>query len=498
MSLSKNAQALLKDRYCRRGESIKDLFERVSAILSNGDEKLGLELYDAMTEGYFMPASPTLRNAGIPRSLMHPCHVLPLEDSIDGIMDCIKQTAIVFHHGGGVGFNASQLRPKGDSLTLGGESSGAVSFLGLFNELTEVVKQGGWRRGAMMGVLDYNHPEISQFIISKVTGKLTNFNLSVGVSDDFMRDVVSDEVRYTNLMFKGNNYGRIKSDNLFDQITYAAYLCGCPGILFYDRINEDNDSSKFTINATNPCGEVPLPPMTACNLGSINLSKFVDKHGTFNFEKYSRYVEMGMRALKNINQLAWYPFEEMTENMRELDICGLGHFGLADALIMMQLYYDQQETLDFLDELSKPYVEITNSIGGNSFYKRGQPPNGATAIIADCSSGIEPVLFRDAMRHLTVGVIHEVRDIYKSKYCVTAHEISPINHLKVQSKIQSFTDAAVSKTINLPEDASIDDVRKIYIKAWQMDCKGVTVFRDNCKEGVFQKVNKCEDGECYL
>jgi ribonucleoside-diphosphate reductase alpha chain len=221
--------------------------------------------------------------------------------------------------------------------------------------------------------------------------------------------------------------------------------------------------------------------------------------GQFDFETYSRYVEMGMKALKNINKAAWYPFQEMTDNMKKMDVCGLGHSGLADALIMMGMFYDSPDTLCFLDEISKPYVEITNAIGGDSFYKRSQAPDGSRSIIMDCSAGIEPIFGRDFERHLTVGVIHEVRDLYKSKYCQTAHEICPEAHLDVQAKVQSFTDAGVSKTINLPEDASIDDVRSIYISAWKKDCKGVTVFRDGCKEGVLKNVApKCEDGECYL
>ncbi len=497
MPLSNNAIILLKQRYCRKGESPADLFERVSGVLCNGDMKLGEQLEQAMIDGYFLPASPTLRNAGIKHSLMHPCHVLPLEDSIEGIMECLTNAAIIFHHGGGVGFNASNLRPKGNSLTLGGESSGVVSFLGLFNELTEIIKQGGFRRGAMMGVLNNDHPEILEFIAAKITGKLSNFNLSVCVTDDFMKKVVSDKIQKTKLKFNGKMYEEIKSDNIFDLMIMSAFLCGDPGILFYDRINEDNDSSHI-INATNPCGEVPLPPYTACNLGSINLSKLV-KNGQFDFNEYEIYVEMGMKVLKNINQLAWYPFDEMTENMRELDICGLGHFGLADALIMMSIYYDSTEALNFLDKLSVPYVYITNTIGKNSFYKRSQAPTGSLSIIANCSAGIEPIFERDFERHLTVGIIHEVRELYKSQYCQTAHEISPECHINIQAKIQSFTDAGVSKTINLPHDVSVDEVRKIYISAWKKDCKGVTIFRDGCKEGVLKKTTiKCEDGLCYL
>ncbi len=499
MTLSKNAEFLLKQRYCRKGETIKDLFERIAGALSYGDFDFGLRLEKAMLEGYFLPASPTIRNAGIKKALLHPCHVLPISDSIEGIMTCLSNAATVFHHGGGVGFNASTLRPKGDSLSLGGTSSGVVSFLKLFDDLTDVVKQGGFRRGALMGVLNHDHPEIASFITSKLTGSLTNFNISILVNDDFMTKATMNNKAKIDLSFNGGVYESVRANDLFDQIVFSAYICGDPGLLFYDRINRDNlDALDNPITATNPCGEVPLPPMTACNLGSVNLTKFVKKSGKFDFKLYSQYVELGMRALKNVNKIAWYPFEDMTNNMRELDVCGLGHFGLADAFIMMGIYYDSKEALKFLDKLSKPYVKITDEIGEDSYYKRSQAPTGSLSIIADCSAGIEPVFERNFERHLTVGVLSEVRDLYKSKYCKTAHEIDPVDHLAIQAKIQSFTDAGVSKTINLSHDATLDDIRRIYIRAWKLGCKGITVFRDTSKEGVLRKVTKCNDDSCYL
>jgi len=498
MNLSKNAELLLNERYCRKNESIKDLFERVAGALSDGDYDFGTKLEKAMTESFFLPASPTLRNAGIRNALLHPCHVLSISDSIKGIMKCISNTATVFHYGGGVGFNASSLRPRGDRLSLGGTSSGVVSFLKLFDDLTSIVKQGGFRRGALMGVLNHNHPEIASFITSKLTGTLSNFNISVLVNDDFMMKATMNDKANVRLTFRGRKYESIRANDLFDLIVFSAYICGDPGLLFYNRINKDNKLyPKIKIEASNPCGEVPLPQMTSCNLGSINLTKFVKKSGKFDFNSYSDYVAIGMRALKNINKIAWYPFPEMAENMRALDICGLGHFGLADAFIMMGIYYDSKDALKFLDELKTYYVSITDEIGGDSFYKRSQAPTGSLSIIADCSPGIEPVFGRSFERHLTVGVLSEVRELYKSKYCKTAHEIDPVHHLAIQAKVQSFTDAGVSKTVNLPHDATLDDIRRIYIRAWKIGCKGVTVFRDQSKEGVLRKV-KCSDDFCYL
>ena len=245
------------------------------------------------------------------------------------------------------------------------------------------------------------------------------------------------------------------------------------------------------------CGEVPLPEWNCCNLGAINLSKFVGKGGHFNMKRFSDHIALGIRTLKNINAVGWYPFPEMTKQMKLLDTCGLGLFGLADALIMMGIKYDSDETLKFLDEIAVPYKEITERIAQGSFYKRSQQPTGSLSIIADCSAGIEPVFERSVERHLTIGVISETKEMYSSKYCRTAHEISPEWHLKIQAKVQEHVDAGVSKTVNLSSDASIEDVRNIYYKAWKMGCKGVTVFRDGSKEGVLRKA-KCEDSECYL
>ena len=811
MSLTKNSKHLLKERYCRKDETPYQVFDRVAESLSIGDTKFKAHLAHAMKNSYFLPASPTLRNAGIKKSLLHPCHILPVHDSIESIMECLGNTATIFHYGGGVGFNISKLRPIGAPLSAGGVSSGAISFLSLFDQLTEVVKQGGFRRGALMCVMDYNHPEIMKFISAKLTGKLTNFNISVLVDDDFMSKVNTEE--YIELKFNDVVYDRVKARNIFEQIVFCAHTSGDPGLLFYDRINKDNplfpkvkiistnpcvtgetpvltskgyfpieelvgkkvriwnglewssvtpfstgkneivrvhlsngvsldctpyhkfvvenksrtegkefvaadqleeghilpkfdlpvveggsnyesnaysqgfysgdgntgleksrvyskkfcciprlkgnvgklcngngekdirnwyhgkmnakdfvpindsveykldwlagicDSDgcvasnsiqissidkKFLLNVrlmlttlgeettvslmkkkcikeikgkeysckdcyrlviahsqvmnlvglglnccrlklphtdcqraakrfirvvkvealnkaedtycftellehkgvfngllTGQCGEVPLPEWCSCNLGAVNLSKLVSKSGNFNFKKYRQILELGIRTLKNINAVGWYPFPQMTKMMKTLDPCGLGVFGFADALIKLGIIYGSQESLDFIDEIAKDYVSITNEIAKGSFYKRSQQPTGSLSIIADCSPGIEPVFERKFERHLTIGVIEEVRELYQSKYCKTAMEISPEEHLAVQAKFQSYIDAGVSKTVNLPYTASVETVKNIYYDAWAKDCKGITVFRQGCKEGVFV-VSKCSDGECYL
>jgi len=496
MALSKNALFLLRERYCRKGETPLQVFDRVSEALSLGDEKLRKQMFSAMKNGYFLPASPTIRNAGFRRTLLHPCHVLPIDDDIRSIMDCLRDSAIVFHYGGGVGFNISKLRPKGAALSTGGESSGVVSFLELFDKLTSVVKQGAFRRGALMCVLNYDHPEITSFVTSKLRGALTNFNISVLVTDEFMQKVEKGEK--INLTFKGKKWAEMEARDLFDQICFSAHFCGDPGLLFYDRINQDNPLyPKVKLVATNPCGEVPLPEWGSCNLGAINLSKFVTKGGNFNFKKYADYVVLGIRVLKNVNAVGWYPFPEMSKQMKLLDPCGLGHMGFADALIMMGIMYDSEDTLKFIQELGKTYVEITDRLAKGSFYKRSQQPTGSLSIIADCSPGIEPVFQRAFRRSLTVGVLEEVRPLYKSKYCRTAYEISPDWHLAVQAEFQKIIDSSVSKTVNLPETATVDDIRNVYLKAWKMGCKGITVFRQNSKEGVIKKIT-CNDEECHL
>jgi len=493
--VNRNAYYLLKERYCQKGEQPKDVYKRVAGALSLGDEKFEKKLYNVMNNSYFLPASPTLRNAGIKKSLLHPCHVIPIEDSIESIFECLKNTAIIFHYGGGCGYNFSNLRPKGAKLSTGGVSSGIISFLEVFDKLTETVKQGGFRRGASLAVLDYNHPEILEFIKAKLSGKLTNFNLSVLVNNEFMQKIDTEEK--IELKFSNEVWNTIKAKDLFDLICFSAYNTGDPGLLFFNRINKDNSLyPKVIIKACNPCSEVPLPEWVSCNLGAINLSKLV-KRNKFDFKKFEEIIKIGIRTLLNINAVGWYPFPEMTKQMKILNPCGLGFAGFHDCLIKLGIYYDSEEALKFIDEICKPYVEITNKLAKSSFYKRSQQPTGSLSILMDCSSGIEPVFARAFKRKLSIGVIEEVREIYKSKYCKTALEINPEWHLKIQAKFQNFIDSGISKTVNLPNSASIDDVKKIYKSAWENQCKGITIFREGCKEGVLQRI-KCDGETCHL
>lgn len=505
MPLSKDAKKLLEYRYCHRGENFKDVYKRVANALALGDTKFEKRLYKSMMDGIFLPNSPCLRNAGPKKGMLHACFVLPVFDTMESIGEALNNMITIFKHGGGVGINFSNLRPKDSSLSTGGSSSGVVSFMCLFDTATEVVKQGGFRRGALMGVLNFNHPEIMEFIRSKLADKLTNFNISVMVTDDFMKKIeTGGDVELINQK-NGFVVCKVGARTIFDVITFSAWNSGDPGFLFYDRINRDNKLfPKVKIHATNPCGEVPLPDYGACCLGSINISQLV-RRGKFDFKQFEKYLELSVRALRNNNAISWYPLQNITKVMKELDPIGVGIMGFADCLIKLGVYYDSEDCIKFIDELGLSYKKVTDKLASKCFWKRIIAPTGSLSILADCSSGIEPIFETDFERHLTFGVIKETRKIYESKYTRTAHEISPDWHLRVQAQWQKWLDGSISKTINLPNTASVDDVKDIYMKAWKLGCKGITVFRDGCKEGVLRATStnnnsrpKCDGESCHL
>jgi len=505
MPISKNAKNLLKQRYCRAGEQPKDVYKRVANALSLGDAKFEKKLSVAMSEGYFLPNSPCIRNAGTKKGMLHACFVLPVEDDMESISKGLKDMMLIFKNGGGVGINFSKLRPKDAPLGSGGTSSGVVSFMKLFDTATEVVKQGGFRRGALMGVLNFEHAEVIEFIRSKLSNNLTNFNISVMVSDKFMEQVEKGEEIELKNPQDDATWGQINAKTIFDVIAFCAWNSGDPGFLFYDRINKDNILfPKVKIKTTNPCGEVPLPYYGACCLGSINLSKLV-RYNKFDFDLFEKYLEIAVRALRNNNAISHYPLPEITKTMKELDPIGVGIMGFADCLIQLEIYYDSKECLQFIDQVGLVYKKVTDKLAKNCFWKRIIAPTGSLSLLADCSSGIEPIFDVSFERHLTVGVMTETRELYKSKYVRTAHDISPEWHLKIQAKWQEWLDGSISKTVNMPNDASVDDVKDVYMKAWKMGCKGITIFRDGCKAGVLKRNTKrekpkakCSDDSCHL
>jgi ribonucleoside-diphosphate reductase alpha chain len=499
--LSRTAEALLLKRYAHKGESAEGVLKRVAKAVSIRDDRFEKQLFEAMVEGVWFPNSPAIRNAGRKRGLLHACFILPIEDNIGSIFDTIRNMAVIFKSGGGVGINFSSLRPKGAALSSGGTSSGAISFMGIFNAVTETVKQGGFRRGALMGIMNPSHPEIFDFCRAKLRGDLKNFNLSVMVTDDFMHKATNHGS--IELIHEGKVFNTVRAKDIFDLIVLGSWVSGDPAMLFFDRINKDNRLyPEVVIDTTNPCSEVGLPHYGACCLGSINTAKFVEGNN-FNFDKFHDAVKMGARALLNMNTISHYPLPPITKLMGDLNPIGLGIMGFADTLIMLGIKYDSKEALNFIEQLGKPYREGSDEVAPDSFYKRIIAPTGSLSILADCSSGVEPVYAAAFERHLTVGIIEETRDIYKSDLCRTAHQVSPEWHLKIQATWQNIVDGGISKTINLPYDASVDDIKQIYLKAWKAGVKGVTVFRDGSIDGVLvstepQGRGKCDDEVCHL
>ncbi len=499
MKLSDQAISLIKQRYCSHGEEPKDVFPRIANTLSavmNGDED-AKEFLTIMENLDFLPNSPCIRNAGYSNQVKA-CFVLPIEDSMESIFSTLHRSALVFKSGGGVGYNFSDLREKGATLAHGGTSSGVMSFLKIYNAITEAVKQGGFRRGASMGVLDIDHPEILDFIKEKLKpGSMNNFNLSVMATDDFMNGVADDDkIFLRSRLDKRVIKGKFNCRDLFNIITYSAWLTGDPGLLFYDRINEDNPyHPKYPIRSTNPCGEVPLLPYESCCLGSINLANFVTKDKEFDKKRFSDVVRIGTKFLMAMNKICEFPIDECYIAQGKYLRVGLGIMGYADMLMKMGIMYDSQKALDIIDIIG-PIMQESKKYAPQSVATLSIAPTGSLSILAGCSSGIEPWFSKAYTRHLTIGKVSESRD---SKYLRTAHQVSPEWHLRVQAKWQSYIDNGVSKTINLPHNATIQDVADIYMKAWKMGCKGITIFRDGCLGDAGQVLRStCEDENCYL
>ncbi len=503
MTLSKNAEYLLKSRYCKPGETPDGVLKRVSKFLAEGDEKFEEQLYGLMVNGVFFPNSPCLFNAGTESGSLHACFTLAVEDNLDSILAGMAHMAKIFKSGGGAGINFSRLREKNAPLKGGGTSSGPISFMGDYNNLVETVKQGGTRRGALMGVMNYDHPDIFDFIRVKLTGKLQNFNLSIMVNDDFM--VYNDTDKKIDLVSPiGGKAKKVKAKDIFDIACFAAWCNGDPSFLFYDRINRDNPLwPEIKIDVVNPCSEVALPPYSACCLGSINLSKFVKKD-SFNFENFGETCKLAMRALTQMNKLGTYPLIDIETSMMKYNPVGVGVMGFADTLIKLGIKYDSQECLDFIDKVGKVYQKETDNYEKDifRFYRRIIAPTGSLSILADCSSSIEPIFDLVFERRLAVGVIEETRDLYQSEFVRTAHQVPPEWHVKVLARWQKYVNGGVSKTVNLPHDASVDDIRTIYKMAWKMNCKGITVYRDGCRDDqvLVSKpyLGKCSDDSCTL
>jgi ribonucleoside-diphosphate reductase alpha chain len=507
--------------------------------------EVACRFYDLMVDGYFLPNSPTLMNAGKDNGLQYSaCFVLPVGDSMDEIFEAVKRAAIIHKSGGGTGFAFSRLRPK-DTLvkSTGGKASGPVSFLRVFNGATEAVKQGGTRRGANMGVLKVDHPDILEFIQCKLNGGIANFNISVTATDAFMEAVEADGEYDLIDPHTHKATGRLRARDVFDRIVDAAWRTGDPGLVFIDRVNRSaaNPVPELeTIEATNPCGEQPLAPNDACNLGSINLDKFgrpENHEAPIAWDGLERVVRFSVRFLDDVIQVNPYPLPEIMQEVHANRRIGLGVMGWADLLIQLGIPYDSEAALELGDKI----MEFITTIGrdesarlaeergpfpnwSRSIYREGRPlrnstvttiaPTGTISIIAGCSSGIEP-LFAVAYSHIvgdrhltfvnphfeavarrrgfyspelmdkvaTHGTLHDLPEVPEDVrgVFVTAHEIGPEWHVRMQAAFQQHTDNGVSKTINLPNSATVEDVARAYRTAYDLGCLGITVFRDGCK-----------------
>lgn len=535
---SENAIKILRARYFKKnekGELIEkkpsDLFKRVAKYVAgfekNGPDRKKWEkiFFEVMMRKDFMPNSPTLTGAG--RGLcLSACFVLPIEDSLDAIFETVKNAALVHKEGGGTGFDFSKIRPKGSFVRkTQGIASGPVSFLKVIDSGTEAVKQGGTRRGANMGVLRVDHPDIKEFITMKLDGKTAqNFNISVAVTDAFIK-AFKEGTAY-DLINPGNNKveGQLDAREIFHMIVDAAWRNGDPGLIFIDRVNALNPTrAQGLIGATNPCGEQPLHPNEACNLGSINLSNFFDtqQKDHFNWGKFEETIHMGVRFLDDVIDANLYPLPEIKAMALANRRIGLGVMGFADLLIKMKIKYDTDEArkvgrkiAQFLKKEAVKASELLAEERGSfpnidkSIYKGKSmrnaavltiAPTGTISRIAGCSSSIEPVFSFRTISKILDGEIKDFHPLYQEwseqhpgedppEYFVTAGDISPASHLKVQEVFQEFVDSAVSKTINFPNEADREEIAEAYGMAFDLNIKGITVYRDGCR--AVQVLNK--------
>lgn len=593
--LTRNALKVLEKRYLKRDkngnciETPQDMFRRVADTIASGDLEFGKtskdvqnlsdRFYNAITHRYFMPNSPTLMNAGRDLGQLAACFVLPIDDSLESIFETIKNTALIHQSGGGTGFSFSRLRPKNSVVrSTMGVSSGPVSFMEVFNAATEAVKQGGTRRGANMGILRVDHPDIIEFINCKSdNNKLNNFNISVAITDKFMEAYLNG--KDYDLINPQNNeaVGRMDAGAVFDLIIDSAWKNGEPGIVFIDKMNKDNPTPQIgDIESTNPCGEVPLLPYEACNLGSINLGLMVkEQDGEFvvDWDLLENTVRTAMRFLDNVIVVNNYPLPQIAEMVQNNRKIGLGVMGWADMLMQMGIAYNSEEgtslatdVMSFIDYVSKTEsVELAKERGcfnnfkgsvyedshyfskkftGKTSHKVNDKmwaqldkdvqkyglrnatttciaPTGTISMIAGASGGIEPLFglvfsrlimdgtellevnpvfekymkthglyTEDLMNKIakcgSVAHIEELPDEVKRIF-VTAHDISPYWHVKMQAAFQQFTDNAVSKTVNFIESATREDIKKTYILAYKNNLKGITVYRNNSRQ--FQPMN---------
>lgn len=571
IALTPNAEAVLRSRYLRKnaeGEVIEtalDLFTRVADTVASAERAFGLsdgavetirdEFLAMMLEGRFMPNSPTLMNAGRESGMLSACFVLPVEDSIDGIFSAVKNTALIQKAGGGTGFSFSRLRPRGDRVaSSGGTTSGPISFMKVFSQTTAAIQQGAFRRGANMGIMRIDHPDVIDFVNAKQDlNQLTNFNLSVAVTDSFMEALEADPdgdhvVRNprTNeeapLVKEDGTHWSVSE--IFDLVATRAWETGEPGVIFIDRMNAANPTPHVgEICATNPCGEQPLLAYESCNLGSINVANFVmeaDEGSEIDYDALGEVVHLATRFLDDVIEVNSYPIPEIETMSRGNRKIGLGIMGFADMLFKLGIPYSSEEgvakgeeLMEFINKESHRASEkLAEQRGmfpnwkGSVWQERRRPirnactttvaPTGTVSIIADCSGGIEPLFSLVYFRNVLDGTkLMEVNKVFESvarergfytgdlmkgisergsiqsidgipddvkEVFLSAHDISPEWHVRMQAAFQKHCDASISKTINFKKEATIDDVSAVYSQAFEQGCKGITMYRDGCRK----------------
>ena len=572
--LTDNARRVLESRYLKKDrdgrliEEPEEMLRRVAANVASAErnypkgpdpEEVEEQFREALLGLDFLPNSPCLMNAGRQLQQLAACFVLNVEDSLDSIFSTLKQAALIHQSGGGTGFSFSRLRPKGAYIsTSGGQASGPVSFIRIFDQATGAINQGGFRRGANMAVLRVDHPDVLEFVRAKnEEGSLINFNLSVGVTDQFLAAVQAGNTVELVDPHTGQSTETISAEKLFDAIVESAWKNGEPGLVFLDTINRSNPTPGLgRIRATNPCGEAPLLPYESCVLGSINLTHCLKgelPECTVDWDKLRHLTHLGVRFLDDVITVTRHPLEQVAHITLGNRKIGLGVMGFADILIRMGIAYDSGRAVEVADDVMQFISREADEASTALARERGPFPNfntsaladrhaplrnahrttiaptGTISIIAGCSGGIEPVFAVAYRRHvldgeplkevhpdlkplcekegfritdevmekiLETGTVRTVEEIPEpvKRLLVTSREIAPMQHLRVQAAFQAHTDNAVSKTVNLPADATREDVRQIFLKAHEMNCKGITVYRDTSRKSQVLAVECCNIG----